>query len=196
MVKSLIQQIILDPGLWVRIVGASSLMRNELLFLDKCFFFFLSLVHLNAYSFKKIYIGSVWKIWKRDDGRRRSKMSQILTLIIPELQFDLLLVLVGVYKCCWLKFQKLQDTLKSSPPENLVMKKATTVAVSITSVFYLLCGVLGYVAFGNNAPGNFLTGFGFYEPYWLIDIANICIVVHIVGAYQVNLKNGLAYKWL
>lgn len=74
------------------------------------------------------------------------------------------------------------------------MKKATTVAVSITSVFYLLCGVLGYVAFGNNAPGNFLTGFGFYEPYWLIDIANICIVVHIVGAYQVNLKNGLAYK--
>ncbi|KAK4848165.1 hypothetical protein QYF36_009943 [Acer negundo] len=43
----------------------------------------------------------------------------------------------------------------------------------------------GYAAFGNDAPGNFLTGFGFYEPFWLVDFANICIVVHLVGAYQV-----------
>ncbi|KAJ6330192.1 hypothetical protein OIU76_008925 [Salix suchowensis] len=35
------------------------------------------------------------------------------------------------------------------------------------------------------APGNMLTGFGFYEPFWLIDLANVCIVVHLVGAYQV-----------
>ncbi|OIV97823.1 hypothetical protein TanjilG_12580 [Lupinus angustifolius] len=42
-----------------------------------------------------------------------------------------------------------------------------------------------YAAFGNNAPGNFLTGFGFYEPFWLIDFANVCIAVHLVGAYQV-----------
>ncbi|GFP84110.1 amino acid permease 6 [Phtheirospermum japonicum] len=34
-------------------------------------------------------------------------------------------------------------------------------------------------------PGNFLTGFGFYEPFWLIDIANICITIHLIGAYQV-----------
>ncbi|KAL4615162.1 hypothetical protein ACB092_07G104700 [Castanea dentata] len=79
----------------------------------------------------------------------------------------------------------IQDTLKSSPPENVVMKKAGIIGVSITSVFYVLCGALGYSAFGNRAPGNFLTGFGFYEPYWLVDIANICIVVHLVGAYQV-----------
>jgi amino acid permease len=68
------------------------------------------------------------------------------------------------------------------------MRKATTVGVSVTTIFYLLCGVLGYAAFGNHAPGNFLTGFGFYNPYWLVDIANICIVVHLVGAYQVNAK--------
>ncbi|KAK3193119.1 hypothetical protein Dsin_024429 [Dipteronia sinensis] len=77
------------------------------------------------------------------------------------------------------------DTLKSSPPENREMKKATLIGVSITTIFYTLCGTLGYAAFGNNAPGNFLTGFGFYEPFWLIDFANICIVVHLVGAYQV-----------
>ncbi|KAF7126507.1 hypothetical protein RHSIM_Rhsim11G0150200 [Rhododendron simsii] len=78
-----------------------------------------------------------------------------------------------------------EDTLKSSPPENTVMRKATLIGISITTMFYMLCGVLGYAAFGNNAPGNFLTGFGFYEPFWLVDFANLCIVVHLVGAYQV-----------
>lgn len=80
----------------------------------------------------------------------------------------------------------LQDTLKSSPPENKVMKKATSIGVVTTTIFYMLCGCLGYAAFGNNAPGNFLTGFGFYEPFWLIDLANIFIAVHLIGAYQVK----------
>lgn len=66
------------------------------------------------------------------------------------------------------------------------MKKATKFGVASTSIFYLSCGCIGYRAFGNNAPGNFLTGFGFYEPFWLIDIANICIIIHLVGAYQVS----------
>ncbi|XP_042454391.1 amino acid permease 8-like [Zingiber officinale] len=79
---------------------------------------------------------------------------------------------------------EIQDTLRS-PAENKVMKRATVVGVAVTTVFYILCGCLGYVAFGNKAPGNMLTGFGFYEPFWLIDIANICIVVHLLGAYQV-----------
>ncbi|CAL5417968.1 unnamed protein product [Camellia sinensis] len=77
------------------------------------------------------------------------------------------------------------DTLKSHPPENRVMKKASLVGVSTTTLFYASCGCLGYAAFGNNAPGNFLTGFGFYEPFWLIDFANVCIAVHLIGAYQV-----------
>lgn len=79
----------------------------------------------------------------------------------------------------------LQDTLKSSPPENKVMKRATLVGISTTTLFYVLCGCIGYAAFGNNAPGNFLTGFGFYEPFWLIDFANACIAIHLIGAYQV-----------
>ncbi|KAI7981172.1 Amino acid permease 6 [Camellia lanceoleosa] len=80
---------------------------------------------------------------------------------------------------------EIQDTLKSQPPENRVMKKASLVGVSTTTLFYASCGCLGYAAFGNNAPGNFLTGFGFYEPFWLIDFANVCIAVHLIGAYQV-----------
>lgn len=80
---------------------------------------------------------------------------------------------------------EIQDTLKSTPPENQVMKKASTVAVSTTTAFYMMCGCFGYAAFGNDAPGNLLTGFGFFEPFWLVDVANACIVLHLVGAYQV-----------
>ena len=49
----------------------------------------------------------------------------------------------------------------------------------------MLCGCFGYASFGDHAPGNLLTGFGFYEPFWLVDIANIAIVIHLIGAYQV-----------
>ncbi|KAL6953526.1 Amino acid permease 6 [Sarracenia purpurea var. burkii] len=80
---------------------------------------------------------------------------------------------------------EIQDTLKSHPPENRVMKKASLVGVSTTTMFYILCGCFGYAAFGNRAPGNFLTGFGFYEPFWLIDLANVAIAIHLIGAYQV-----------
>lgn len=86
----------------------------------------------------------------------------------------------------YLRLVGLQDTLKSSPPENKVMKKATFIGVSTTTIFYMLCGCMGYAAFGNDAPGNFLTGFGFYEPFWLIDLANLFIAIHLIGAYQVK----------
>ncbi|KAI4306270.1 hypothetical protein L6164_029563 [Bauhinia variegata] len=80
---------------------------------------------------------------------------------------------------------EIQDTLKSPPPENQTMKKATMIAIFITAFFFFCCGCFGYAAFGDATPGNLLTGFGFYEPYWLIDFANACIILHLVGAYQV-----------
>jgi hypothetical protein len=52
---------------------------------------------------------------------------------------------------------------------------------------------MGYAAFGDAAPGNLLTGFGFYEPFWLLDIANAAIVVHLVGAYQVYCQPLFAF---
>lgn len=80
---------------------------------------------------------------------------------------------------------EIQDTLESPPPENQTMKKASMVAIFITTFFYLCCGCFGYAAFGDATPGNLLTGFGFFEPYWLIDIANVCIIIHLVGGYQI-----------
>jgi amino acid permease len=73
------------------------------------------------------------------------------------------------------------------------MKKATAVSVVVTTVIYLLCGCVGYAAFGSAAPDNMLTGFGFYEPFWLLDVANAFVVVHLVGTYQVMTQPVFAY---
>ncbi|XP_021732281.1 amino acid permease 3-like [Chenopodium quinoa] len=80
---------------------------------------------------------------------------------------------------------EIQDTVRSPPAESKTMRKATLISVVVTTVFYLLCGCFGYAAFGDLSPGNLLTGFGFYNPFWLVDIANAAIVIHLVGAYQV-----------
>lgn len=88
---------------------------------------------------------------------------------------------------------EIQDTIKSPPSESKTMKKATLVSVAVTTVFYMLCGSMGYAAFGDMAPGNLLTGFGFFNPYWLVDIANAAIVIHLVGAYQVYCQPLFAF---
>ncbi|KAK4491811.1 hypothetical protein RD792_002587 [Penstemon davidsonii] len=93
---------------------------------------------------------------------------------------------------------EIQDTLKSPPSESQTMKRASVISISITTFFYLTCGGFGYAALGNQTPGNLLTGFGFYEPYWLIDFANVCIVFHLIGGYQVYSQPVFALmdKWL
>lgn len=88
---------------------------------------------------------------------------------------------------------EIQDTLKSPPAENKVMKKASRIALSITTFLFLCSACFGYAAFGDDTPGNILTGFGFYEPYWLVDFANACIVVHLVGGYQVYSQPVFAF---
>ncbi|XP_014500281.1 amino acid permease 8 [Vigna radiata var. radiata] len=79
----------------------------------------------------------------------------------------------------------IMDTLKSSPPESVQMKRANMLGIIVMTILFILCGGLGYAAFGNDTPGNILTGFGFYEPFWLVALGNVFIVIHMVGAYQV-----------
>lgn len=84
-------------------------------------------------------------------------------------------------------FINFQDTLKSSPPENKVMKKAVSVGGLVMLILFMTCGTLGYAAFGDKTPENLLAGFGDDVAFWLVDMANVFIVVHIVGAYQVHI---------
>ncbi|KAG8501698.1 hypothetical protein CXB51_004698 [Gossypium anomalum] len=93
---------------------------------------------------------------------------------------------------------EIQDTVIKSPPEEAkTMKKATKLSVAVTTAFYMLCGCMGYASFGDFAPGNLLTGFGFFNPFWLLDIANAAIIIHLVGAYQVFCQPIFAFieKW-
>ncbi|KAM0850192.1 hypothetical protein ACQ4PT_053223 [Festuca glaucescens] len=80
---------------------------------------------------------------------------------------------------------EITDTLRSPPAESETMKTASRASIAVTTFLYLGCGCFGYAAFGDATPGNLLTGFGFYEPYWLIDLANLSVVLHLLGGYQV-----------
>ena len=65
------------------------------------------------------------------------------------------------------------------------MKNAISLATLAITVFYMLCGLIGYAAFGSSAPGNLIAGFGSFKPLWIVDLANISLAVHLFGAYQV-----------
>ncbi|XLT07162.1 hypothetical protein HN51_045911 [Arachis hypogaea] len=77
---------------------------------------------------------------------------------------------------------EIQDTIKS-PLKVRTMKRAINLSIATTTTFYVLCGCIGYGAFGNSAPGNLLTAFD--KPFWLVDIANLTLLIQLAGAYQV-----------
>ncbi|CAA3019930.1 Amino acid permease 3 [Olea europaea subsp. europaea] len=87
----------------------------------------------------------------------------------------------------------IQNTIKSPPSKYETMKKATLLSLGVTTIFYMVCGLLSYAAFGDLSPRNLLTGFSLYNPYWVLDIANAAIVIHLVGAYQVNCQPIFAF---
>nr|CAD1818165.1 unnamed protein product [Ananas comosus var. bracteatus] len=95
---------------------------------------------------------------------------------------------------------EIQDTLKSPPAENKTMNKASIYGIGGTTIFYISLSCVGYVAFGDATPGNILTGFK--KPFWLIDIAHLALLIHLVAAYQVFAQpifafyeQRLATKW-
>ncbi|KAK3419355.1 hypothetical protein EUGRSUZ_H05103 [Eucalyptus grandis] len=80
----------------------------------------------------------------------------------------------------------ISDTIGSPPSEVKTMKKAISLSTVVMTTIYMLCGCVGYAAFGDDTPANFLIHLGFNKPFWLLDSANSANVIHLVGAYQVN----------
>lgn len=79
----------------------------------------------------------------------------------------------------------LKDTLRPPPSETQTMKKASKIAICIILAFYILLGGFGYAAFGDKTPNIIFSAFD--NPRWLILLANTCIVLHLLGGYQVFL---------
>ncbi|KAK2971928.1 hypothetical protein RJ640_004948 [Escallonia rubra] len=149
-------------------------------------------------SFTYSIIGSALSLAKAiGDGQIKGNIGGVQTATTPKKVWSVSQALGDIAFAfpCSVILLEIQDTLKSPPTEKVTMKKASTMAICITTFFYLCCGGFGYAAFGNSTPGNLLTGF--YEPYWLIDFTNACIVLHLIGGYQVFSQPQFAIveKW-
>jgi len=86
-----------------------------------------------------------------------------------------------------------KDTIRA-PPESKTMRKVTKWALGGTTLFYITLGCTGYAAFGNDVPGNVLTGD--YNQFWIVDIGNIAVIIHLITAYQVCVFSNLMVLFL
>ncbi|KXG24324.1 lysine histidine transporter 2 [Sorghum bicolor] len=80
---------------------------------------------------------------------------------------------------------EIQATIPSAPgkPSKKPMWKGVVVAYVIIAACYLPVALVGYWAFGNDVDENILITLN--RPRWLIAAANMMVVVHVVGSYQV-----------
>lgn len=78
-----------------------------------------------------------------------------------------------------------QDTIKSSVKGGPIkaMRKAVNWSVYVMTAFYMAVAISGYMAYGNDVSGNILNSF--QTPRWLVDMANIMVIIHLLPAYQV-----------
>ncbi|KAJ1267091.1 hypothetical protein BS78_07G029500 [Paspalum vaginatum] len=80
---------------------------------------------------------------------------------------------------------EIQATIPSTPdtPSKKPMWKGVVVAYAIVAACYFPASLVGYWAFGNQVDENILVTLE--KPKWLIAMANMMVVVHLVGSYQV-----------
>ncbi|XP_078171012.1 lysine histidine transporter 2-like [Carex rostrata] len=80
---------------------------------------------------------------------------------------------------------EIQATIPSSPekPSKKPMWKGVLVAYIIVVVCYFPVALIGYWAFGNSVEDNILISLE--KPWWLIAAANMFVVIHVIGSYQI-----------
>ncbi|EOY00827.1 Lysine histidine transporter 1 [Theobroma cacao] len=80
---------------------------------------------------------------------------------------------------------EIQATIPSTPekPSKIAMWKGVVVAYLIVAFCYFPVAFIGYWVFGNVVDGNILITLE--EPTWLVAAANMFVVVHVIGGYQV-----------
>ncbi|GAB4815312.1 hypothetical protein N2152v2_002358 [Parachlorella kessleri] len=97
---------------------------------------------------------------------------------------------------------EIQDTIKSTVAGGPIkaMRRTVNWSVTVMTFFYMLVAITGYMAYGNDVAGNILNSF--VTPRWLVDTANIMVIIHLLPAYQVwsqpfffFLENGIPKRW-
>lgn len=80
---------------------------------------------------------------------------------------------------------EIQATIPSTPekPSKGPMWKGVVVAYIVVAVCYFPVALVGYYIFGNTVEDNVLLALE--KPIWLVAVANLFVVVHVIGSYQV-----------
>lgn len=80
---------------------------------------------------------------------------------------------------------EIQATIPSTPevPSKVPMLRGVIVAYIVVAICYFPVAFGGYYIFGNSVDDNILITLE--KPVWLIAMANLFVVVHVIGSYQV-----------
>lgn len=81
---------------------------------------------------------------------------------------------------------EIQSTLPSTPeePSKIAMWRGVKFAYGVVAAGYFPVALIGYWAYGNQVTDDIITFVS--QPTWLVVIANLMVVVHVVGSYQVS----------
>lgn len=84
---------------------------------------------------------------------------------------------------------EIQATIPSSPekPSKVPMWRGVVVAYIVVALCYFPVAIVGYWIFGNEVKDNILISLE--KPAWLIAMANLFVVLHVIGSYQVKLNS-------
>ncbi|GLT65339.1 hypothetical protein SLA2020_377830 [Shorea laevis] len=80
---------------------------------------------------------------------------------------------------------EIQATIPSTPekPSKIPMWRGVVVAYIILALCYFPVALIGYWFFGNSVDDNILITLE--KPAWLIAVANMFVVIHVIGSYQI-----------
>ncbi|CAI0457446.1 unnamed protein product [Linum tenue] len=80
---------------------------------------------------------------------------------------------------------EIQATIPSTPekPSKGPMWKGVLVAYIVVALCYFPVALIGYWMYGNSVQDNILISLE--KPSWLIAMANMFVVIHVIGSYQI-----------
>ena len=80
---------------------------------------------------------------------------------------------------------EIQATIPSTKerPSKVPMWKGVVLAYTVVALCYFPVAIVGYWAYGNNVKDNIITYVA--KPKWLVATANLMVVVHVIGSYQI-----------
>ncbi|CAN0924661.1 Lysine histidine transporter 1 [Linum grandiflorum] len=80
---------------------------------------------------------------------------------------------------------EIQATIPSTPekPSKIAMWRGVLVAYAVVALCYFPVAFIGYWMFGNAVEDNILVSLE--KPVWLIAMANIFVIIHVIGSYQI-----------